>query len=60
MTEHFSDNKKWSTFENSGRVADYLSYRGIGSKRLPVSREVSEDAHNNGGSGDIRSGRGGQ
>ncbi len=56
MTEQFSDTK-WNTFENSGRVADYLSYKGIGGSNLPVVREVKDDAHNNGGRCDIREGR---
>lgn len=59
MTEQFSDTK-WNTFENSGRVADYLSYKGIGCRVLPILREVSDNAHNDGGSGDIRSGCRGQ
>lgn len=59
MTEQFSDTK-WNIFENSGRVADYLSYKGIGGRILPILREVSDNAHNDGGSGDIRQGRGGQ
>ena len=59
MTEQFSDTK-WNTFENSGRVADYLSYKGIGVRILPILREVSDNAHNDGGSGDIRQGRRGQ
>ena len=56
MTEQFSDTK-WNTFENSGRIADYLSYKGIGGSNLPVVREVKDDAHNNGGRSDIREGR---
>lgn len=59
MTEQFSDTK-WNTFENSGRVADYLSYKGIGGRILPISREVSDNAHNDRRSGDICQRRRGQ
>ena len=58
MTDKFSDTR-WNIFENSGRVADYLSYKGIGVSR-PRVREVTENAHNDGGSGDLGSGRRGQ
>ena len=49
-------------FENSGRVADYLYYKGIGSRELPTSRSAGgepSDAHNHCRSGDISKGRGG-
>ena len=56
MTEIFDQNR-WNTFENSGRVADYLYYKGIGGKSLPTSRGISENADNNGGRCDIGAGR---
>lgn len=57
MTEKFNEDR-WNTFENSGRVADYLYYKGIGSSELPKSRgELSYNAHNHSGSSDIGTGR---
>lgn len=61
MTEDFSRDR-WNVFENSGRVADYLYYEGIGSRELPTSRSAGgepSDAHNHCRSGDISKGRGG-
>lgn len=58
MTERF-DTDKWNTFESSGRVADYLSFKGLGG-RLPVKKEVAHIADNNGGGGNFRQGSGGQ
>jgi len=60
MTEDFSRDR-WNVFENSGRVADYLYYKGIGSRELPVSRSAGgnrPDAHNHCGSCNIGAGRG--
>lgn len=57
MTEKFNEDR-WNTFENSGRVADYLYYKGIGSSELPKSRgELSDNAHNHSGRSDIGTGR---
>jgi hypothetical protein len=33
MTETFGDSK-WNTFETTGKVADYLQYKGINSKNF--------------------------
>lgn len=52
MTEKFSDDR-WNTFENSGRVEDYLYFKGIGGKKLPTSKGECGCADNNGGCGDI-------
>ncbi|MCM1523051.1 MAG: hypothetical protein NC120_01225 [Ruminococcus sp.] len=52
MTENFSQNR-WNVFENSGRVADYLYYKGVGGRSLPTTRGEAENADNNGRSGDL-------
>jgi hypothetical protein len=31
MTENFTE-QKWNTFEASGKIADYLQYKGVNSK----------------------------
>jgi hypothetical protein len=33
MTENFNDSR-WNTFESTGKVADYLQYKGINSKNF--------------------------
>lgn len=48
MTESFSD-EKWNTFENSGRVSDYLAYKGIGTKKISVPKGEQTGAENNRG-----------
>lgn len=52
MIEPYND-ERWNAFENSGRIADYLEYRGVGVKKLPVSKGAQDDAHNDGGSRDL-------
>lgn len=58
MTEDFSENR-WNIFENSGRVSDYLYYKGIGVKSISSLKGELTDAHNNGGNGNFseRTGR---
>ncbi len=59
MTEKYNG-ERWNTFENSGRVADYLYYKGIGSSELPKTRgELAGNAHNHSGSSHIGKGCGG-
>ncbi len=48
MTENYSD-KSWSAFENSGRITDYLSYKGIYVQ--PVSSLKGEAAYADNDSG---------
>ncbi len=52
MIETYKE-ERWNIFENSGRVSDYLYYKGIGVKSLPSSKGASQNADNNRGSGDI-------
>lgn len=58
MTETFSDDR-WNAFESSGRVSDYLFYKGIGVKSISSVKGESVNAHDNGGSGDLSKGTGG-
>lgn len=37
--------EKWNTFYNSGKISDYLSYKGIENRKV-------QNADNNGGRGD--------
>lgn len=51
MTDANADNK-WSEFEASGRVADYLAYKGINTKTFSnVKGEQCLEACDNGRSG---------
>ncbi len=53
MTETFTEDR-WNIFENSGRVADYLYYKGIGSKSISSLKGERSHAENNGGSSSLR------
>lgn len=57
MTDTFSEDR-WNIFENSGRVADYLYYRGIGVKKL--SEGAVKNAQDSVRSGNRSEGAGGQ
>lgn len=57
MTETFSQDR-WNIFESSGRVADYLYYKGIGVKK--ISEGAVKSADDNAGSGNRNEGTGGQ
>lgn len=58
MTETFTD-ERWNTFESSGRVSDYLAYKGIGSKSISSPKGEMSHADNNGGNGSSCNGCGG-
>ncbi|MGN0642333.1 MAG: hypothetical protein ACI4JJ_04235 [Huintestinicola sp.] len=52
MTEVYTD-EKWNTFENTGRVSDYLAYKGIGVKSFSEVKGELADADDNRGCGHI-------
>ena len=43
MTDTFSLDR-WSVFENSGRVSDYLYYKGIGVQKISRPMEAAKIA----------------
>lgn len=55
MTENFNEDR-WNVFMNSGRVSDYLSYKGIGVKSISSLKGELSVADNNRGNGNICSG----
>lgn len=59
MTDTFTENR-WNAFENSGRVSDYLYYKGIGVKSISSLKGELSDAHDNRGSCDFGKGAEGQ
>lgn len=46
MTDSFTE-ERWRTFENSGRISDYLFYKGIGVKTISSLKGERSDADNN-------------
>ncbi|MDR0904440.1 MAG: hypothetical protein LBM59_07390 [Ruminococcus sp.] len=42
MTENYND-MKWNTFEASGKIADYLQYKGINTKTFTDNRVQNTD-----------------
>ncbi len=58
MTESFSD-KQWRIFESTGRIADYLAYRGIGVKSISDLKGEKTDASHDRGNSDLGKGAGG-
>ncbi|MDR0987411.1 MAG: hypothetical protein LBL98_06965 [Ruminococcus sp.] len=43
MTENYND-MKWNTFEASGKITDYLQYKGINSKTFTdMKNQMAED-----------------
>lgn len=50
MTESFFD-ERWNIFENSGRVSDYLVYKGVGSKNISSPKGELFSADNDRGNG---------
>ncbi|MCM1577759.1 MAG: hypothetical protein NC078_03020 [Ruminococcus sp.] len=59
MTDTFSLDR-WSVFENSGRVSDYLYYKGIGVKKISKPMEAAAIAENNDRCGDRSERSGGE
>ncbi len=52
MTDSYNENK-WSKFEISGKVSDYLEYKGINTKSFSNVKGEHSDADNNKGPGNI-------
>lgn len=50
MIDNYDENK-WNKFELSGRVTDYLDYKGIPAKFFSNIKGEHSDVDNNGGSG---------
>ncbi len=48
MTDSFNENK-WSQFEISGKVSDYLEYKGINTKKFSNVKGEHSDADNSSG-----------
>ncbi|MGN0665714.1 MAG: hypothetical protein ACI4KF_04225 [Huintestinicola sp.] len=46
MTETYTDDK-WNTFESSGRISDYLAYKGVGTKGVSDLKGECANADNN-------------
>ncbi|MDE6592105.1 MAG: hypothetical protein K2K57_03465 [Oscillospiraceae bacterium] len=59
MTDTFSLDR-WSVFENSGRVSDYLYYKGIGVQKISRPTEAAKIAEDDTRSGNRGEGAGGQ
>lgn len=57
MTETFTEDK-WKMFESSGRVSDYLYYKGIGVTSISAVKGEKTDADYNRGNGDLSKGAG--
>lgn len=53
MTDSFSENK-WSQFEISGKISDYLEYKGVNTKNFSNIKGEHSDADNNGGVSSFR------
>ena len=50
MIDNYDENK-WNKFELSGRVTDYLDYKGVPTKYFSNIKGEHSDADNSGGSG---------
>lgn len=50
MIDNYDENK-WNKFELSGRVTDYLDYRGIPTKYFSNIKGEHSDVDNGGGTG---------
>lgn len=44
---------KWDRFENSGRISDYLDYRGVNFKTFSNVKGEERNAYNDSGDSDI-------
>lgn len=53
MTDNYNENK-WDKFEISGKVSDYLDYKGITTKSFSNVKGEHSDADNNSGTGGFR------
>ncbi len=59
MTDTFSLDR-WSVFENSGRVSDYLYYKGIGVQKISRPMEAASIAEDGARGGNRSEGAGGE